>query len=244
MQVMPDDVSADLEEILARAPLFGGSDPAGLTGALKVARTRRVERGEYFFHQGDPAEAFYIITEGRVRLSQLTPEGHQVIIGFMGPGDGMGIIVALSNASYPLSAEAVADCQALRWDYEATIRLMEQYPHLALNGLRMVSGRFFELQERYRELATARVERRVASTLIRLTRQTGKRTERGVLLDLPLSRQDLAEMTGTTLYSVSRIMSGWEQQGLIESGRERIVILSPHGLVTIAEDLPSDTPEE
>lgn len=241
---MPDDVAADLEEILARAPLFRGAALAELNAALSIARQRRVERGEYFFHQGDAAEAFYVIIEGRVRLSQLTPEGHQVIIGFMGPGDGMGIIVALSNASYPLSAEAVADCRSLRWDYEATIRLMEQYPHLALNGLRLVSGRFFELQERYRELATARVERRVASTLIRLTRQTGKRTERGVLLDLPLSRQDLAEMTGTTLYSVSRIMSGWEQQGLIESGRERIVILSPHGLVTIAEDLPSGMPEE
>lgn len=241
---MPADISADLEETLARAPLFKGAEPGELTAALNVARHRRVERGEYFFHQGDAAEAFYVITEGRVRLSQLTPEGHQVIIGFMGPGDGMGIIVALSNASYPLSAEAVADSQALKWDYESTIRLMEQYPHLALNGLRLVSGRFFELQERYRELATARVERRIASALLRLTRQTGKRTERGVLLDLPLSRQDLAEMTGTTLYSVSRIMSGWEQGGLIESGRERIVILNPHGLVTIAEDLPSDAQEE
>jgi CRP-like cAMP-binding protein len=241
---MPDNVVVDLEELLSRAPLFRGAEPAELTAALEVARRRSVERGEYFFHQGDAAEAFYVITEGRVRLSQLTPEGHQVIIGFMGPGDGMGIIVALSNATYPLSAEAVADCQALKWDYEATIHLMEQYPHLALNGLRLVSGRFFELQERYRELATARVERRIASALIRLTRQTGKRTERGVLLDLPLSRQDLAEMTGTTLYSVSRTLSGWEQQGLIESGRERIVILSPHGLVTIAEDLPSGASEE
>jgi CRP-like cAMP-binding protein len=244
MQVMPDDAPAALEEILARAPLFRGADPAEIGAALEVSRRRRVERGEYFFHQGDAAEAFYVITEGRVRLSQLTPEGHQVIIGFMGPGDGMGIIVALSNANYPLSAEAVADCQALRWDYEATILLMKQYPHFALNGLRLVSGRFFELQERYRELATARVERRIASALLRLTRQTGKRTERGVLLDLPLSRQDLAEMTGTTLYSVSRILSGWEQGGMIESGRERIVILNPHGLVTIAEDLPSNKPEE
>lgn len=241
---MPDDVAVDLEEVLSRAPLFRGAEPAELKAALEAARRRSVERGEYFFHQGDAAEAFYVVTEGRVRLSQLTPEGHQVIIGFMGPGDGMGIIVALSNATYPLTAEAVADCQALSWDYEATIRLMEQYPHLALSGLRLVSGRFFELQERYRELATARVERRIASALLRLTRQTGKRTERGVLLDLPLSRQDLAEMTGTTLYSVSRILSGWEQQGLIESGRERIVILSPHGLVTIAEDLPSGASEE
>jgi CRP-like cAMP-binding protein len=115
---------------------------------------------------------------------------------------------------------------------------METFPLLALNGWRLVAGRFHELQNRYRDLATERVERRVARALLRLARQTGRRVENGVLLDLPLSRQDLGEMTGTTLYTVSRIMSNWEQKGLIETGRERVVILEPHGLVTIAEDLP------
>jgi CRP-like cAMP-binding protein len=168
----------------------------------------------------------------------VTPEGHQVIIRFLGPGEGMGIIVVLSNTIYPLSAEVVTDCTALKWDYEATVLLMEDFPRLALNGLRLVAGRFHELQNRYRELATERVERRVARALLRLARQTGRRTERGVLIDLPLSRQDLGEMTGTTLYTVSRILSNWEQQELIETGRERVTILNPHGLVIIAEDLP------
>jgi CRP-like cAMP-binding protein len=77
--------------------------------------------------------------------------------------------------------------------------------------------------------------------LLRLARQAGRKVENGVLLDLPLSRQDLGEMTGTTLYTVSRIMSNWEQNGLIETGRERVVICNPHGLVTIAEDLPPKT---
>jgi CRP-like cAMP-binding protein len=116
---------------------------------------------------------------------------------------------------------------------------MEQHSRLALNGLRLVAGRFQDLQDRYRELSTERVERRIARVLLRLARQTGQRTERGVLIDLPLSRQDLGEMTGTTLYTVSRTLSGWEQQGLIETGRERIVIRNPHSLVSIAEDLPS-----
>ena len=204
-----------------------------------MARYSRVPRGTYFFHQEEEAKAFYVIVEGRVRLSQLTPEGHQVIIHFMGPGDGMGIIVALSGSAYPLSAEAVSDSVALKWDYESTITLMENYALVALNGLRLVAGRFHELQNRYRELATERVEQRVARALMRLTRQVGKRTEEGVLLDLPLSRQDLGEMTGTTLYTVSRILSSWEQYGLIITGRERIVIRNPHGLDIIAEDLPS-----
>jgi CRP-like cAMP-binding protein len=114
---------------------------------------------------------------------------------------------------------------------------MELFPGLALNGLRLVAGRFQELQSRYQELATERVERRVARTLLRLARQTGRRTEEGVLIDLPLSRQDLGEMTGTTLYTVSRILSNWEQQALIQTGRERVIICNPHGLVVIAEDL-------
>lgn len=208
---------------------------------MAAAGRRHVGKGEFFFHQDEPADFFYVLVEGQVRLSQLTAEGHQVIIRFMSPGDGMGIIVALSNTTYPLSAEAVTDCLALRWDYVSTIRLMEQHSRLGLNGLRLVAGRFQDLQDRYRELSTERVERRVARVLLRLARQTGQRTDRGVLIDLPLSRQDLGEMTGTTLYTVSRTLSSWEQQGLIETGRERVIICNPHGLVSIAEDLPPST---
>jgi len=240
---MAEQVRPELEVLLTNSPLFRGADAATCQAALRIASQYNRLRGEFFFHQGEPAEYFYVITEGRVRLSQINPEGHQVIIHFMGPGDGMGIIVALSGTTYPLAAEAMTDCQALRWNYAATIELMEEYPFLALNGLRMVANRFQELQKRYRELSTERVERRVARAVLRLARQSGRRTETGVLLDLPLSRQDLGEMTGTTLYTVSRIMSGWEELGLIETGRERIVIRSPHDLVVIAEDLPS-TPDK
>lgn len=230
--------SPELFALLAESPLFKGADPSQLEMVLGYAQPRQLSRGEFFFYQDEPAEAFYVIVEGRARLSQLTPEGHQVIIRFMGPGDAMGIIVVLSDTTYPLSAEAVSDCLALRWDYEATIALLEKYPLLALNGLRMVAGHFRELQNRYRELATERVERRVARALLRLARQSGRRTAEGVLLDLPLTRQDLGEMTGTTLYTVSRIMSNWEQLGYVITGRERIVIRDPHRLVVIAEDLP------
>jgi CRP-like cAMP-binding protein len=232
------DFSEDLLNLLNKAPLFAGAGGIERGAALLAAQECKREKGEFFFHQGEEAVAFYVVIEGRVRLTQLTPEGHQVIIRFLGPGEGMGLIVVLSNTVYPLSAEVVADCTALRWDKAATIQLMEDFPQLALNGLRLVGGRFQELQNRYRELATERVERRVARALLRLARQTGRRTEKGVLIDLPLSRQDLGEMTGTTLYTVSRILSNWEQQELIETGREQVTIVNPHGLVVIAEDLP------
>ncbi|MGD8586337.1 MAG: Crp/Fnr family transcriptional regulator [Chloroflexota bacterium] len=235
---MHTETDESLLALLTQSPLFEGADGVELQAALAASSQRRVEKGEFFFHQDEPADFFYVLVEGQVRLSQLTVEGHQVIVRFMGPGDSIGIIVALSNTSYPLSTEAVTDCLALRWDYVSTIRLMEQHSRLCLNGLRLIAGHFEELLDRYRELSTERVERRIARVLLRLARQTGRRTDHGVLIDLPLSRQDLGEMTGTTLYTVSRTLSSWEQQGLIESGREQVIICNPHGLVSIAEDLP------
>jgi CRP-like cAMP-binding protein len=111
-----------------------------------------------------------------------------------------------------------------------------------LNALEHTADIIVQLQDRVRELQTERVERRVARALLRLANQSGKRIEAGILIDMPLSRQDLAEMTGTNLYSVSRILSGWEKQGLVETGRERVVLTMPHQLVMIAEDMPGPEP--
>ncbi len=117
-------------------------------------------------------------------------------------------------------------------------RLMERFPPLARNAMRHMSARMQEMQNRVRELSTERVERRIANTLLRLANQTGVKSPAGVLINVALTRQDIAEMTGTTLYTVSRTLSRWEQEGIVESGRERVLIRAPHALVTIAEDLP------
>jgi CRP-like cAMP-binding protein len=108
---------------------------------------------------------------------------------------------------------------------------------LALNTIRTMADHVRETQDLFRQLATERVEQRLARALLRLARQMGRKTDQGVLIDFPLSRQDLAEMSGTTLYTASRVLSQWEKDGLVLSGRERVVVLHPHGLVAIAEDL-------
>jgi CRP-like cAMP-binding protein len=115
--------------------------------------------------------------------------------------------------------------------------LMERYPRLALNALQLVAARLHELQVQYRQLATERVERRVARALLRLVQQAGRQVESGVLIDLPLSRDDIAQMTGTTLFTVSRIISRFEADGLLEAGRQRVIVRHPHGLLKIADDL-------
>ena len=105
--------------------------------------------------------------------------------------------------------------------------------------IRELGARLREAEARLRDLQTERVERRIARTLVRLASQAGIRTERGIELALPLSRQDLAELAGTTLSTASRTLSGWDSRGIVASGRERITILQPHALVALAEDLPA-----
>lgn len=231
----PVAVTADL---LERIKLFQGLDSDALAAVVQTAHVHAVPSGSCFFLQDDPATRFYVLLQGRVRLTQVTAEGQQVILRFITPGEGMGIVAALGAMVYPASAEALDACRALMWDGAAVAALMERYPRLALNGMRLLAQRVREFQDRLRELATERVERRLARTLLRLARQSGYKVADGILIDLPMSRQNLAEMTGTTLYTVSRILSLWETRGLVEAGRERVLVRNPHGLVVVADDLP------
>jgi CRP-like cAMP-binding protein len=204
---------------------------------VEAARPCHFQQGEFFFHQGEPATTFYILVRGQAKLTQINPEGHQVIVSYIGPGDGLGIIVALSGMDYPIAAEAVEACEALAWDKAVTRQLMRRYPQLAINGMELIAHHFMGLQERYHQLVTQRVEQRIARTILQLVRQFGKKVPEGVRIDIPLTRQDLAEMTGTNLYNVSRFLSKWEQGGIIKSSRKRVTLCKPHELVVIAEDL-------
>lgn len=219
---------------------FAGLPDATIADAAASARPRHVPGGEFLFRQGDEATHFYVVSAGHARLSQLTPEGRQVIVGVVGPHHEAGIVAAIPGASYPLDMQAVEDCAALCWDRPALGALLEAHPVLALRALNMLAGRFVELQDRYRELATERVERRVARALLRLADQLGRPSGPGIVIPTPLARQDLAELTGTTLFTVSRILSAWEGQGIIGGGRERVTLREPGRLAAIAEDLPGE----
>jgi CRP-like cAMP-binding protein len=224
--------------ILQSAPLFQDLAQQELNRIASLARRRRVSAGEFFFMEGDPANRLLVLSEGKVRLSQVTLDGQQVIMGYISPGNVFGVIAVLDQINYPVSAQAIVDCMALSWEQDDMQRLMEEIPRLALNALRSVSGHMREFQSRIRELSTQRVERRIARTLLRLAQQTGRKVEEGVLIDLPLTRQDLAEMTGATLFTVSRTLKRWEKLGLVRSKRAQVIIRFPHGLVRIAEDFP------
>jgi CRP/FNR family transcriptional regulator, nitrogen oxide reductase regulator len=217
--------------------LFDGLETAALQDVYKTSRFEKRAEGEYFFFQGDPADSVFVLVEGQVRLLQLTPDGQQIILRIITPDTLFGVIGAVKGATFPVTAESMANSRALCWPHELLLQLMSRYPQIAQNAMQSMAGHVQEMQDRYREMATERVERRVARTILRLTRAAGKRTEEGIEITIPLTRQDLAEMSGTTLFTVSRIVSEWERNGIVRAGRERLLILQPHGLVKIAEDL-------
>jgi CRP-like cAMP-binding protein len=224
---------------LAHVPLFEGLPVDTLVTIVSLAHAQPLQAGELFFSEGEQAEAFFVLTSGRVKLSQLTPEGHQVVLRLIGPGDAFGGVGAFGEATYPVSAEAVEASIALAWTSATMRHLFETESTIALNALHFVSGRLHDLQRRYRQLMTERVERRVARAVLRLVHDAGRRVDAGIEISFPVSRQDIAEMTGTTLYTVSRLLSAWEARGIVQSGRQHIVLTKPHALVAIAEDLPS-----
>lgn len=223
---------------LIESKLFAGLDAAALSAVEKAARRVEVDKGAPLFLQDDPADAIFLILKGRVKLVQHTHDGRQVTLRYMTAGDTAGIVAVLEKAVYPASAVAAVAVTALRWNGRDFATLLDRYPAIAKNVIPFLVARVHEVQEQVRELATERVERRVARVLIRLVRQSGKKTAEGVLIDMPLTRQDMAEMTGTTLYSVSRILSAWETQGVVRVGRKKVVVRDAHGLAQIAEDLP------
>ncbi|MCA9937252.1 MAG: Crp/Fnr family transcriptional regulator [Anaerolineales bacterium] len=232
------------ELIVRRCGFLHGLQLDEVEAFLGYGRAHQAAAGIYLFHQDDPADLFYILRQGQIRLQQITAEGHQVIVHHVTPGEGFGIIAVLSGMSYPVSAETLDQCDLLCWDAATTKQFMLRYPQLALNGLEIIANHFLNISDRFRELATERVERRIARALLRLVRQLGRKTADGILIDLSLSRQALAEMTGTTLYTTSRTLSQWEKAGWITTGREQVVLVQPHEIVAVAEDLPNHLPRK
>lgn len=226
--------------LLAKVSLFRGLDTDALKVVATDAKVVKAAAGRTFFREGEAARFFYVVKRGRVKFTHISPEGHEVILRMAGPGEPFGGVAALSEkVTYPVTAKAVDPCEAYAWDGPKVTALMMRFPVVAINAARMIADRLHELQRRHHELMTERVERRIARALLRLADHAGRRVEGGVEIDFPLSRQDLAQMTGTTLFTVSRTLSGWEGDGLISTGRRRVIIRSPHRLVMIAEDLPA-----
>ncbi len=231
MQRAPIDPLEAIKEI----PLFQGVSQADLSRLVQAAHPNHLQAGEFFFFQGDPAERMYVLLQGRVKLSQVGGDGQQALIRVITPVRLFALVAMTTAGSYLVTAQAAEDSHALYWTRLELVDFTQQVPQMALNAMRILAEQLQEIQERFRQATTERVEQRVAHTLIRLAAQSGRQVAEGVLIDLKLTRQDLAEMSGTTLYTVSRLLSQWEAQELVIAGRERVTVRSPLGLARVVE---------
>ncbi len=226
------DISSDF---FSESSIFAGIEKGQLSILFSFGQRRTYGSGVMLFHEGDPALKSYLVLNGRLKLSKLHEEGKEAIVRYINPGGITGAISVFSGKSYPVSAYAIGRSEVVGWDRKTMLELMTAHPQLAINMLQAAVERLDDIQNRYLELYAEKVEQRIARALMRLMSQSGNKTDEGILIDFPLSRQDLADYTGTTLYTVSRTLSNWEKKGWTASGRERIVVIDPHALMRFTE---------
>ncbi len=219
----------DLTTVLRTSPMFGKLSPADRERLAAVARLRRYERNDEIFREGDPSETFFTVITGRVKIVKLLPNGRQVLLETVGAGDPFGAVAAYENRPFPASAVAMDDTEAMLIPRRDFFLLLEQHPTLVRGLLSGLTLRLIELTQRLAELSGGRVETRLARLFTKLSETIGRPERGGTFIPLPLSRQELADMTGTTIESCIRVMSRW--------GRDELVVTEPEGF--LVRDLAS-----
>jgi CRP/FNR family transcriptional regulator, nitrogen oxide reductase regulator len=223
-------------QALAQMELFQGLPDVALDTVGAAARVRRLPKDLRIFNQGDEGVRAHAVVEGGVRIAQSGSDGAQVVIRFIGPGEMFGTVALFTNGRYPADAITLSETLEASWSEAALLELMTRYPQIAINVIRIIGKRLQEVQDRVRELATQRAERRVAHAVLRLARQAGHSTVGGTVIEFPLRRKDVADIAGTTLHTASRILTAWEKAGLLVTNSQHLTIRQPTEILRIAED--------
>jgi CRP-like cAMP-binding protein len=211
-----------------RPQLFNGILPGDYSGISATARTREYARGEMLFVEGDSVSRVILVTAGFVKMTQLGNTGAEVILRFCGPGDVLGAVSQHVTVKHRTTAQAFRQCRALVWEARAFQDMVARFPILHENMVRILGEDLLELETRFREVATEKVGPRVARQLVRLLEQIGRPVNGEV--EVCLSREDLAQMTGTTLFTVSRLLSAWEARGMVKPRREAVTVCDVESL--------------
>jgi CRP-like cAMP-binding protein len=223
-------------QALARVELFQGLSSAALDTVAAASRVRRLPKDLRIFSQGDEGVRAHTVIEGGVRITQSGSDGAQVVMRLIGPGEMFGTVALFTDGRYPADAITLSETLEASWREAELLELMARHPPIATNVIRIIGRRLQEVQDRVRELATQRVERRVAHAVLRLARQAGHSTATGTAIEFPLRRKDVADIAGTTLHTASRILTAWEKEGLLVTSNQHLVICRPAAILRIAED--------
>jgi CRP-like cAMP-binding protein len=216
--------------LMAGSALFAGLNEKECGEIVSCARARTFARDELLFTQGQPVRTLIVLQSGSVKHTQLSSGGNEVLLWMSGIGDAVNLEPE-SAEGHTCSARAIERTRALVWEYSRVQSLLAQYPQIRRNISLILAGRLHELEERFREMATEKVAKRLALTLMRLLKRVGKQGRGG--MEISLTREELAQMTGTTLFTISRILSGWAEKGLVQPRRQGVVINEPAKLEAV-----------
>ncbi|MEO1703902.1 MAG: Crp/Fnr family transcriptional regulator [Pseudomonadota bacterium] len=219
---------------LEQLAIFEDLDPETRQDVVSLATPRRLKEGDQLFRQGERATEFFVMIEGYARLQRMTEQGEQIVFHHVSPGQLFGISKVTESATYAVTCRAATDCLILVWPAHEWERVVAAHPGFARRARHTMGARMRELADRVVDMTTRSVEQRIASTLLRLTSDAGRRTTAGVEIAFPVTRQDIAETTGATMHSVSRIMSKWQRAGYVTSSRRKVVLREPDMLSEIA----------
>ena len=227
-------MSGDIEQALRVAPIFNKLGPEDRRRLAGVSSARDFARGDTVFSEGDAPESFCVIVSGRVKVFKMTPSGKDVILEIFGPGDPLGAVAVYEGRSYPASAVAIEDTSTVLIPRDGFFALLEQHPTLVRGLLAGLNHRLVDLANRLAELSGGRVEPRFARLFLKLAQEQGRPERGGIFVPVTLSRQELADMTGTTIETCIRIMSRWGKHSVVRTEKDGFVVLDAHELETLA----------
>ncbi|MBV8206249.1 MAG: Crp/Fnr family transcriptional regulator [Acidobacteria bacterium] len=222
-----------------RFALFAGVTGSDLAIIFAAARERCFERQEVLFLEGSPMRRVILLSSGMVKITQVGISGMEVILRLNGPGDMICAPSSLTRITHSESAKAIDTCRAVLWDVPVFDGFLDRFPMLQRNFCKLLEDRLQNLTERFREVATERVHRRVANELVRLVRRLGRPVDGAV--EIALSREELAQMTGTTLFTVSRLLSEWQGIGAVLPRRQSVLVRNVEVLLAHVNAEPTGT---
>jgi len=214
-------------DLLRRSLLLSVMEDEDLAKLSDLAVERPFESGEFILWEGDPPEWFYIVETGKVKMLKHSSLGKEFLIAVFGPGEVFGEVAVFDNAPYPASAQATDDTRALGIRRADFLSFLSQNPPVSMYMINVLGKRLRDAHDRLRDLAGERVEQRLASILLMLYSKLGP--------TLPFTRQEIADMTGTTTETAIRVMTRMKDSGVVRSSRGKIVIVDEDKLRALSE---------
>lgn len=222
-------------EFLKSSAVFAGVPAREIEALATVAQEREYRAREYVFTEGEPAAWFCVVRSGHVKILRTSREGKDVVLELLGPGEPFGGVAVIERRPYPASAQATEPTIVLKIPQEPIVALAERYPSIIREMALMIGRRLRAAHDSMKSLAVDPVEARLAATLLRLAEREGTRQGRAVRLPFHLTRQSLADMTGTTVETTIRIVSRWMRDGLVREEGTHLVLGDLSALRGIAE---------